>query len=63
MIVRGNHQEDLYVDGRIFLKGILEKWDGGVWTGFILLRIGTEAGCCEHSNEPSDFIQFWEYLY
>jgi hypothetical protein len=37
VIVRGNHQEDLDVDGSIFLKLILEKLDGGVWTGFICL--------------------------
>jgi hypothetical protein len=30
--------------------------------GFIWFRIETVAGCCEHSNEPSSLIQFWEIL-
>jgi hypothetical protein len=30
-----DHQEDLDVCGRIALKWILEKWDGGVWVGFM----------------------------
>jgi hypothetical protein len=31
----GNHFEDLDVDGRIILKRIFEKWDGG--TDWIIL--------------------------
>jgi len=33
--------ENLGVDGRIILEGILEKKGGKMWTGFILLRIVT----------------------
>jgi hypothetical protein len=35
-----------------------------VWIGFIWLRIGTIVvdGCCEHGNEPSGSIKFWEVL-
>jgi hypothetical protein len=31
-------------DGRIILKLIFEKWDGGAWTESIWLRIGTGGG-------------------
>jgi hypothetical protein len=30
---------DLGVDGRIILRRIFRKWDGGVWTGLSWLRI------------------------
>jgi hypothetical protein len=36
---RGN-LEDSNVNGRIILYYILRKYDWGVWTGFIWLRIG-----------------------
>jgi hypothetical protein len=39
-----NHLEDPGVDGRIILKWILERLDGGAWTGSIWLRIGTCGG-------------------
>ena len=29
------------IDGRIILRWIIRKWDVGVWTGSIWLRIGT----------------------
>jgi hypothetical protein len=32
------------VDGRIILIWIFRKWDVGVWTGSIWLRIGTGGG-------------------
>ena len=36
--------EDPGVDGRIILRWIFNKWDVGVWTGLIGLRIGTGGG-------------------
>jgi hypothetical protein len=32
------------IDGRIILRRIFRKWDVGVWTGLIWLRIGTGGG-------------------
>ena len=33
--------EDPGLDGRIILRWVLGKWDVGVWTGLMWLRIGT----------------------
>jgi hypothetical protein len=40
----GDHLEDPDVDGRIIIKWIFERLDGGAWTGSIWLRIGTGGG-------------------
>jgi hypothetical protein len=32
------------VDGRIILGWTLRRWDVGVWTGLVWLRIGTGGG-------------------
>jgi hypothetical protein len=39
-----DHLEDPGVDGRITLRRIFRKWDVGVWTGSMWLRIGTGSG-------------------
>ena len=36
--------EDSDVDGEMLLKLIFGKWDGGLWTGLMCLRIGTGGG-------------------
>jgi hypothetical protein len=39
-----NHLEEEGVDGRILLKWIFDRLDGGTWTGSIWLRTGTRNG-------------------
>ena len=39
-----NHLGDPVVDGRIILRWIFRKWDVGVRTGSIWLRLGTGGG-------------------
>ena len=36
-----DHLGNQGIDGRIILRCILRKWEGGAWTGLIWLRIGT----------------------
>jgi hypothetical protein len=38
------HLEDPGVFGRIIIRWIFRKWDGGVWTGSSWLRIGAGGG-------------------
>jgi hypothetical protein len=40
----GDHLEDPGIDGRVILKRILRKWNVGVWSGSVWLRIGTGGG-------------------
>jgi hypothetical protein len=48
------------VDGRIILKWIFKKWDGGM--DWIELPQGQVAGSCEYGNEPSGSIKCGEFL-
>jgi hypothetical protein len=51
------------VDGRIILKLIFKKWDGGPWIGLSWLRIRTGGGIFECGNEPLGSIKCGEFLY
>jgi hypothetical protein len=46
-----DHLEELGIDGSIILKWILKENCGKVWTGFILLRIGSS----EYGTELFEF--------
>jgi len=59
---RSNHLEDLDIGKRIILDWILRKYNGKMWTGFIWLRKGLMASCCEHGNEHSVSIKGKEFL-
>jgi len=39
-----DHCGEAGADGRIILGWIFRKWDVGLWTGSIWLRIGTGGG-------------------
>jgi hypothetical protein len=39
-----DHSEDPGIDGKIILKWIVKKGDGGSWTGLTCLREGTGGG-------------------
>jgi hypothetical protein len=52
------NSEDRGLDGKVIFAWIL---GGKLWTGFMLLRMGTK-GPCEHGNEPSGSIKGGEFL-
>jgi hypothetical protein len=57
----GDHLKDTGVDGKIILKWIFKKKEGGV-DELIWLRLGQVAGCCEYGNKPSVSMKCWEFL-
>ena len=56
------HLEDPGVDGRIILKCIFRKWDGGHGQDRSGSEQGQVAGTCERGNEPSGSIKYGEFL-
>jgi hypothetical protein len=57
-----DHLEDRVIDGRIILKWIFRKLDGGACTGLIRLRIGRGGSTCECGNELLVSIKCGEFL-
>ena len=57
---KGDHLEYPGLDGRIILQWNFRALNGGAWTGFIWLRIGTGGGLCRHRKEPSGSIKCGE---
>jgi hypothetical protein len=48
---------------RSVLKRILYKENGGMdWTRLAQEDADSVVGSLEHSNDPLDFIKFWEFL-
>jgi hypothetical protein len=43
-LMEGDHLKNLGVDGRIIIKGSSGSGMGGVWTGFLWLRIRSGVG-------------------
>jgi len=61
--LKGKDQlQKLGIDGRITLEWILGRKGGNVWTGYVLLRIGTSKEPYEHGNEPLDSMKGREFL-
>jgi hypothetical protein len=54
--------EDPGVDGRIILKWLFRKWDGGRRLDCPGSGQGQEVGACECGNESSGFIKCGEFL-
>ena len=57
------HLEDLGVDGRIILRWIFSKWDGGIdWIDLAQDRDGWGWGNSKRGNEPSGSIKRGKFL-
>jgi hypothetical protein len=54
--------EGLDIDGRIILRWIFRKWDGGAMDWINLAEDRQMTGTCESGNEPLDLIQCGEFL-
>ena len=50
---RRDRVEGLGEGWRRILKWITKKWDRGMCTGFMWLRVEVRGGCCEHGIELS----------
>jgi hypothetical protein len=58
----GDHLKDPGVDGRIILKWILKKLDGGHRPDLSSSGEEQVAGICKNGDEPSGFIKYGKFL-
>ena len=57
-----DHLEDPGAGGRIILKWIFRKWDGGHEQNRFGSEQGQVAGTCECGNELAGSTKYWEFL-
>ena len=62
LVRKGKHWEDPSVDGRVILKWIFEKWDGGQGLDQSFSGKGQVACCYECGNELPDSIKCMEFF-
>jgi hypothetical protein len=58
----GDHLENPGIDGRIILKWILKKWDGGGMDWIDMTQDRDRWRTCEHGNEPLGSIKCGEFV-
>jgi hypothetical protein len=58
----GNHFGDTDIDGRVILRWIFRKWDGGYGLDRDGSGKGQVAGTCECVHKPLGSIQCGEFL-
>jgi hypothetical protein len=61
-LMKRDHIGDPGIDGRIKLRWVFMKWDGGHGLFRACSEHGQVVGTCERGNEPSGSIKWGEIL-